>query len=172
MRNNNEMKKLQLIVLAVAVLVAGPAFATDVIGESQRYGTQLAPSDLIAEVLEQGGIDLEAIGPKDAKAARKAFGTWMGKETYGVKNATLVDRLVYQVLGYDRKLWTEMKRAHPPKNDSGTNQEEYAHGERYGQKDRSTRSWVDPGRDRTPGSPADAGRGDGSRSGRVSRTAR
>ena len=74
--------------------------------------------------------------------------------------------------GYDRKLWTEMKRAHPPKNDSCTNQEEYAHGERYGQKDRSTRSWVDPGRDRTPGSPADAGRGDGSRSGRVSRTAR
>ena len=74
--------------------------------------------------------------------------------------------------GYDRKLWTEMKRAHPPKNDSRTNQEEYAHGERYGQKDRSTRSWVDPGRDRTPGSPADAGRGDGSRSGRVSGTAR
>ena len=75
-------------------------------------------------------------------------------------------------LGYDRKLWTEMKRAHPPKNDSCTNQEEYARGERYGQKDRSTRAWVDPGRDRTPGSPADAGRGDGSRSGRVSRTAR
>ena len=74
--------------------------------------------------------------------------------------------------GYDRKLWTEMKKAHPPKNDSCTNQEEYARGERYGQKDRSTRSWVDPGRDRTPGSPADAGRGDGSRSGRVSRTAR
>ena len=74
--------------------------------------------------------------------------------------------------GYDRKLWTEMKRAHPPKNDSCTNQEEYAHGEGYGQKDRSTRSWVDPGRDRTPGSPADAGRGDGSRSGRVSGTAR
>ena len=76
------------------------------------------------------------------------------------------------VKGYDRKLWTEMKRAHPPKNDSCTNQEEYARGERYGQNDRSTRSRVDPGRDRTPGSPADAGRGDGSRSGRVSRTAR
>ena len=41
------------------------------------------------------------------------------------------------------KLRTEMQRAHPPKNDSCTNQEECARGERYGQKDRSTRSWVD-----------------------------
>ena len=95
----------------------------------------------------------------------------------GWERTSLVDQdkdTVRQILtrGYDRKLWTEMKRAHPPKNDSCTNQEEYAHGERYGQKDRSTRSRVDPGRDRTPGSPADAGRGDGSRSGRVSGTAR
>ena len=37
--------------------------------------------------------------------------------------------------GYDRKLWMEMKRVHPPKNDSTTNLEEYARGQRYGQEE-------------------------------------
>ena len=40
-----------------------------------------------------------------------------------------------------------MKRAHPPKNDSPTNLEEYARGQRYGQDDRGARAWIGAGRD-------------------------
>ena len=64
--------------------------------------------------------------------------------------------------GYDRKLWMEMKRAHPPKNDSPTNLEEYARGQRYGQDDRGARAWIGAGRDSTSRCAADAGTGDGS----------
>ena len=67
----------------------------------------------------------------------------------------------YTVAGYDRKLWMEMKRAHPPKNDSCTNLEEYARGQRYGQDDRGARAWIGSGRDSTPGRAAHAGGGDG-----------
>ena len=64
--------------------------------------------------------------------------------------------------GIRSKVVDDMKRAHPLKNDSTTNQEEYARGERYGQDDRGTRAWIDSGGDSTPGGAADAGAGDGS----------